>query len=940
MRTGLRFCYKNVALFIVIASWVLTTGCGGGTPATSMALERQAQVIPTSVDLSQALSELDALAAPDGVDPALFIKLQSSLHAMLLQRAAGKSASTAPDTAQSQVDDLIAVRYGSSITMSFTYRNAGDYNQDGIVNSADVGILALHFGKDSSASDWNKALVADDNDSGKVDLGDLTPLAANFGKRVAGYRLNYSSDGAGDWKYFADFAWATSAVPAAGGRRVFKKLLAQLEAGFYQVVPSDGVANGIASNVYHFPASGPAVGGWPMFGGDAQHTRQSPYIGAPIGSLDAVNFVTIVASWNYTRSVVGVDGSIYVGRGRELFAFSATGQLKWRFLTGIDILDPAVIGPDGTVYVSSDYLYALTPDGTRKWSYTEAGEYSGPAIGSDGTIYVTRDNVALAFNADGALKWDYSTPELEPVDDDSPTGPPPFRYRNHLSTPYAGPDNTVYITGYNRELYAINTNGVLRWSNTTAGESIAVGQDGTIYTNSNSGALLALNPNGSLKWKTAEDYAGSIAIGPDGLLYVSCGVDLLAFNLDGSLRWYYPASTQVTAPAFGPDGTVYIGANGKLNAVVEAPGSMIADVLWSATTGYILAPVCGPDGSLYMGVDSTYRDDPTTGANADTLYAFRPDGTTLWTCTAARLLPVPVIGADGALYFWDEGNLSIRKALGYNRQIHLEKYAYSSQPALDADGVVYIGTTGGMLLAYNTDNTLRWGFSAGAAIVSSPVLAGDGTVYVGCEDSRLYAIQSDGTLRWSYTTAAPIVSSPALAIDGTVYVGSRDHTLYAINADGTPRWSYLAGAEIESSPAVGPDGAVYFTSNDGQLHALGATGVHNWSYPADGGANVALNTAGTIYCTGGGSLNAFDPDGTLKWSYPCGSAAVPASPAIGADGTVYIAGGDNTFFALTADGALLMSYQTPAAITSSPVIGPDGKIYIGCNNDMQYAFGN
>jgi hypothetical protein len=100
-------------------------------------------------------------------------------------------------------------------------------------------------------------------------------------------------------------------------------------------------------------------GAWPMFGHDVRHTHKSAYIG------------------------------------------SQTGKLKWKFRTtsaGFDFKD-ALVGPDGTIYVGSNYLYAINPDGSLKWSFaTGSWVESSPAIGADGTVYVgSADGKLYAF---------------------------------------------------------------------------------------------------------------------------------------------------------------------------------------------------------------------------------------------------------------------------------------------------------------------------------------------------------------------------------------------------------------------------------------------------------------------------------------------------------------------------------------------------------------
>jgi uncharacterized repeat protein (TIGR01451 family) len=126
-----------------------------------------------------------------------------------------------------------------------------------------------------------------------------------------------------------------------------------------------------------------------------------------------------------------------------------------------------------------------------------------------------------------------------------------------------------------------------------------------------------------------------------------------------------------------------------------------------------------------------------------------------------------------------------------------------------ADGVVYIGTWDGAVLAVRASNgTLLWSYQTGSFITSSPAIA-KGVVYIGSWDDNVYALKAGtGAKLWSFTTGDSVESSPAVA-NGVVYFGSDDFNLYALNAaDGHELWSYPTKTYVESSPAV-VDGVVY-----------------------------------------------------------------------------------------------------------------------------------
>ncbi|MDE1045672.1 MAG: PQQ-binding-like beta-propeller repeat protein [Nitrospinaceae bacterium] len=78
--------------------------------------------------------------------------------------------------------------------------------------------------------------------------------------------------------------------------------------------------------------------------------------------------------------------------------------------------------------------------------------------------------------------------------------------------------------------------------------------------------------------------------------------------------------------------------------------------------------------------------------------------------------------------------------------------------------------------------------------------------------------------------------------------------------------------------------------------------------------------------------------GAKKWHFLTGD-SVRSSPAIGSDGTVYVGSRDNKVYAL--DGktrAKQWEFRTGADVDSSPAIGADGTVYVGSRDHTVYAF--
>ena len=141
------------------------------------------------------------------------------------------------------------------------------------------------------------------------------------------------------------------------------------------------------------------------------------------------------------------------------------------------------------------------------------------------------------------------------------------------------------------------------------------------------------------------------------------------------------------------------------------------------------------------------------------------------------------------------------------------------EPAIGADGTVYVGSDDTKLYAVNpADGSERWSYATSDRIRSDPTIASDGTIYVGSGDGNLHAINPDGTGKWVYTTGGGIDHGDTVGADGTIYVGSADGNLYTIDPDGTLRWYFEDAIGVTSSPIIVSDGTLYFTC--GYLYAI------------------------------------------------------------------------------------------------------------------------
>ncbi|MEN3001045.1 MAG: PQQ-binding-like beta-propeller repeat protein [Armatimonadota bacterium] len=303
--------------------------------------------------------------------------------------------------------------------------------------------------------------------------------------------------------------------------------------------------------------------------------------------------------------------------------------------------------------------------------------------------------------------------------------------------------------------------------------------------------------------------------------------------------------------------------------------------IYNAGSRTFASPAVAADGTIYV----------PCAAGVD---AVNPNGTRRWRWSAGIGVPfsTPAIGVDGTIYVIGNPNDALLIALNPNGTLRWSLYLggteVRSSPAIGPDGRIYVTngqSPGGYLYCVNPDGTVAWRVYLGWEANSTPCFGNDGTIYVGASN-QLYAIRPDGTILWRFPVFYPITGAIALG-SNRLFFGSWDYAFRAVNLSGQLLWRYLTFGIIDTGPAVAPD-AVYFGSRDLYLYKFSHNGVLRWRASiGTRGSTPAIGADGTVYVLGW-QLYAVNPaNGLIRWSfYP----ALPnhrSAMAIGADGTVY-----------------------------------------------------
>jgi hypothetical protein len=107
-----------------------------------------------------------------------------------------RSAAGVPQNTLNAVDDLkIIDQAPGNVTLSWTEKNVGDYDNNGEVTISDLTPIALLYGQLVATSpDPVWAGLVDGDGNGEINSADITPIGVNFGNQVAGYAV-YTNEG-------------------------------------------------------------------------------------------------------------------------------------------------------------------------------------------------------------------------------------------------------------------------------------------------------------------------------------------------------------------------------------------------------------------------------------------------------------------------------------------------------------------------------------------------------------------------------------------------------------------------------------------------------------------------------------------------------------------------------------------------------------------------
>jgi hypothetical protein len=352
------------------------------------------------------------------------------------------------------------------------------------------------------------------------------------------------------------------------------------------------------------------------------HGNISEKVQVNIGNESSVpNEINPAIAWDkrFMGSVktpkIANDGTIYLTEGGgNLVSLTPNGHERWRFKGSSYVTGTPSIGVDGTIYVGGlKKLYALTPNGEQKWEgplLFERGDIGEPVI-TDDTIYVggshyTEGGTIYAVDPSGSLKW---TQRLT------------VEGNGIVFTPVMSNDNVLYVTTGDT-LFAVDSeNGEILWS--TEGLKIsgspAINSNGDIYVISSLYSnVYAFNSSGTMKWEYDLGYfeylfpwGSSPIVGQNGIIFVNGSRKIFGFQDLGDKALL--VNTKIvergtSKPVLGDDGYLYTVSREYVNQEV---GNSSTLNVWDSSHNLVWKNNLTTKENKYFGTMPTVSSDGT-----------------------------------------------------------------------------------------------------------------------------------------------------------------------------------------------------------------------------------------------------------------------------------------------------------------------------------------
>ena len=255
---------------------------------------------------------------------------------------------------------------------------------------------------------------------------------------------------------------------------------------------------------------------------------------------------------------------------------------------------------------------------------------------------------------------------------------------------------------------------------------------------------------------------------------------------------------------------------------------------------------------------------------------------------------------------------------------------------LQAAGAGLLGVgTGAVPTGATASREVRWRRELDAGVATAPTVV-DGTLFVGSSGGSLLALETgSGDRRWS-VAPGPVLGEPTV-VDGRVYATGGDVVVAADADTGDPLWN--AGVTGDGSRSVAAlDGAVFVGGGETVTALSRADGGVLWRFDVDrtGTAGSPTVVDDTLFfgSTDGTLFGVSVPDRQTLWTQKVGGSLV--LPPTVADGTAVFSvrrfDSDVVYAVDSGSGALLWAGGSGTVPNAGPVVSTptvaDGQVFV------------
>ncbi|MEZ5338738.1 MAG: hypothetical protein R3F46_10795 [bacterium] len=211
------------------------------------------------------------LSQVPGVEPVDGSGLLATVYFSTRPFSAERGVSQSASGANNAVDLSISPVDSTSVELSWTEKNVGDYDNNSEVNVGDITPLGIHLGK--SASDFPSQAefdVVDGDGNGLISLADITPIGQYYGNAISGYSVfmvqggSESSATPGEITADRDDFWSpgqktrpqyVKTVNVSGGVNGVNFLVKPMDSSMNEGVPSNEVGSTVVPGAPNAPTN-------------------------------------------------------------------------------------------------------------------------------------------------------------------------------------------------------------------------------------------------------------------------------------------------------------------------------------------------------------------------------------------------------------------------------------------------------------------------------------------------------------------------------------------------------------------------------------------------------------------------------------------------------------------------------------------------------------